>query len=142
MNQSHATQRVSLPTAFEVSERVSGPARVLCLRGELDIATAPTLRHRLAVAIRLRCDIVLDLSECDFMDCQGLHTLLDVHGRLAKQRRCLLLAGVPPVIRRLLAATATDRTFARATTTQVALARLHDPDTTSRAASLCLRAVA
>jgi anti-sigma B factor antagonist len=45
--------------------------------GEIDIATAPTLRAQLAAARAARLTTLLDLSAVTFMDSSGLHVLLD-----------------------------------------------------------------
>jgi anti-anti-sigma factor len=45
--------------------------------GEIDIATAPTLRAQLAAARAARLTTLLDLSAVSFIDSSGLHVLMD-----------------------------------------------------------------
>jgi len=62
---------------FSVNEREHGGVRVLEVKGELDIATAPTLCARLdASRRRRRPRLLVDLSAVDFCDSTGLRALL------------------------------------------------------------------
>jgi anti-sigma B factor antagonist len=66
--------------------------------GALDIATTPQLARTLREShARL---VVLDLRELEFMDCSGVHAIVDA-SRRARQlgRRLLLLRGPPHVDR-------------------------------------------
>lgn len=60
--------------AFEVDVARRGGAEVLTVRGELDIATAPTLADAAAKATADR--LVIDLSGTSFLDSTGLRTLI------------------------------------------------------------------
>lgn len=51
-------------------------------RGELDVAACPRLEHALHAAEATARMVVLDLRELDFMDCAGLHVVLDASARL------------------------------------------------------------
>lgn len=58
---------------------------VVAMGGDLDIATAPTLRRELTTALNAHREVVLDQSGVDFMDCAGLGALVHAHnlaGRL------------------------------------------------------------
>jgi len=62
---------------FSVNEREHGGVRVIEVKGELDIATAPTLCARLdASRTRRRPRLLVDLSAVDFCDSTGLRALL------------------------------------------------------------------
>ena len=65
----------------------SGP--VVVARGELDIATAPSLTAALS-ACDERDDVTVDLRGVAFMDCSGVRCLLEANQR--KQRRLSVIA--------------------------------------------------
>ena len=71
-----------LPQEFGVSiVQVDGHAKVR-VTGELDLATATELRHRLDAVIAAGTgDLDLDLSEVTFLDSSGLVALLEARRR-------------------------------------------------------------
>jgi anti-sigma B factor antagonist len=73
--------------------------------GELDIATAPQLRQTLREAVLRARRVVLDLRELAFMDCAGIHVILDAsnHARQAEGR--LVLVRGPSKVDRVLTLT-------------------------------------
>jgi anti-sigma B factor antagonist len=76
--------------------------RVVRLRGELDVATAPEFER---VLLRLRPPdqrVVLDLSELRFMDSTGLRILLQARRGASEGGWQLALRNVPPNVLRLL----------------------------------------
>ncbi|MET9611966.1 STAS domain-containing protein [Kitasatospora indigofera] len=77
-------------------------AAVVRARGDIDLDTAPALRHRLEAALREHRDVVLDLSQVTFMDCAGLGALLDASDRADRDGRHLVLRPVGPDVLRLL----------------------------------------
>ena len=52
---------------------------LVLVEGGLDISTAHQLAAPTEVAISAGCPLVLDLSECSFMDVSGLRAVLRVH---------------------------------------------------------------
>jgi anti-anti-sigma factor len=62
------------PVPFEVeSEELEDGIRVLTVRGELDMNTAPELEQKLESALAdSTSSIVLDLCECEFIDSTGI----------------------------------------------------------------------
>jgi anti-sigma B factor antagonist len=61
---------------FHVSVEEPSPGRiVIAVAGEIDVSTAPQLERALAEAGAEK-RVVLDLSECQFIDSSGLRTLL------------------------------------------------------------------
>ncbi len=62
------------------------------LTGDLDIATAPQLQETLREAVLHARRVVLDLRELTFMDCAGMHVILDArnHARQAGGQLALL----------------------------------------------------
>jgi anti-sigma B factor antagonist len=75
---------------FSIANERHGELIVLAVRGELDLFTAPELRERLAEHIDgADGDLVVDLSECGFVDASGAHALLGASRRLANRGRRL-----------------------------------------------------
>jgi anti-sigma B factor antagonist len=80
---------------FSCTFEEGGPdAAWVRLAGEVDLATAPQLEQTLREAQRSARLIVLDLRELTFMDCRGVHVILDA-ARDARQvaRRLVLVRG-------------------------------------------------
>jgi anti-anti-sigma factor len=104
------------------------------LRGDLDVATAPALRERLAALLRpdMRL-LILDLSEVGFCDAAGLAVLIGTQRRATPLDIALRLAAPRPQVAKVLHATGLDRglsihstladALARAVTRRVATAR-------------------
>lgn len=73
------------------------------VRGELDLATVPAVRDRLAEALRpCPARLVLDLSGCDFADCQAITLLLQARAQAGRQGTDLVLHRPSGAVRRLL----------------------------------------
>jgi anti-anti-sigma factor len=75
--------------------------------GALDIATTPQLERTLRetqVQARL---VVLDLRELAFMDCSGVHAIVDASIRARRVGRRLLILRGPPNVDRLFSLTET-----------------------------------
>ena len=71
---------------------------------ELDIATLPQLRERLELALSTSpARLVVDLTDCAFLDAQAMNVLLDVHREAWRQGSRLTLRGCSPQCLRLLA---------------------------------------
>lgn len=92
-----------MQTPFAIDISSEADRRLIALRGELDLAHAPSLEE----AVRVACgegtrEIVLDLSEVVFIDSSGLRALLagmslcEEHGR-----RYLLGPELPLAVKRL-----------------------------------------
>ena len=97
---------------FEATEKIVTGVRVVEIRGELDIATSPRVRGLLNEAASDHDrPLVVDLSDCRFIDSTGLATLL--HGTKPAQNGESNVAIVSKggEVRKLLALTAIDRTI-------------------------------
>lgn len=68
---------------FSVQRSDNDGVRYLRLTGELDLATADTLRHALD-GFTDGERVVVDTTELEFIDSTGLHTLVEVRNRLGK----------------------------------------------------------
>jgi stage II sporulation protein AA (anti-sigma F factor antagonist) len=75
--------------------------RVIRLRGELDIESAPDLERVLLRSRLAGQRVVLDLAELKFMDSTGLRVLLRARAAADEGRWEINLRNVPPTIRRL-----------------------------------------
>ena len=65
-----------------ITEEWCGPALVVAVGGEVDLGSAPVLRHVLdAARRRAPRRIVVDLSFVRFLDTAGLAVLIDAHRR-------------------------------------------------------------
>ena len=61
------------PGSFEASTAaLEGGGRVVAVRGELDLGTAPELEGPLEEAIGANEPLLIDLSECEFIDSTGI----------------------------------------------------------------------
>jgi anti-sigma B factor antagonist len=71
--------------------------------GEIDLTTAPALRHALDTASQVATRVVLDFGLVTFIDSSGLAVLLDAykHRRLGHQIS-LCLGGTGKIVRRVL----------------------------------------
>ena len=68
--------------------------------GELDIATTPVLAFTLHESQQLAHLTVLDLREVTFLDCAGVHTIVNASLRARKDgRRLVLVRGRPDIYR-------------------------------------------
>ena len=77
------------------------------LTGELDIATTPQLVRTLRKA-QLRAHlVVLDLRKLTFMDCTGVHAIVNASIRARRVGRRLVLMRGPPNVDRLFRLTGT-----------------------------------
>ncbi|MFE5581600.1 STAS domain-containing protein [Kitasatospora sp. NPDC056531] len=85
---------------------------VVRVGGEIDLATAPRLRCRLAAAFEAHREVVLDLSEVTFMDCSGLGILGQARNQADRCGRRLVLRGVGHPVARLLKLTGLTRRLA------------------------------
>jgi anti-anti-sigma factor len=80
-------------------------AVVVVVQGEIDIATVDSLRARLADACQ--GDATIDLRRVVFLDCLGLHLLLEQHERSTARGWRLDFVQGPPAVRRLFELTGT-----------------------------------
>jgi anti-sigma B factor antagonist len=118
---------MSIPFRVEV-EQLNGSVRSFNLSGELDHATAPELRQPLDAAIKAGVRAVLvDLSDCNFIDSTGLSVLVHAHARLLDDGGRLEICCPDPQVRRLLEITGVDRSFGVHRTRDEALAALAAP---------------
>jgi anti-sigma B factor antagonist len=104
------------PIYLELSLRQEAGVTVVEVSGELDALTAPKLATGLDEVIRRhQGDVVIDLSEADFIDSLGLHTLLNVQRRLSRQLRALTVICGEGMVRRAIELARLDEALSLAT---------------------------
>lgn len=99
-----------------MSLRVSTDERdgyvIVTVTGDVDVTTAPRLRHVLQdLVAEVGRRVVVDLSEVGFFDSTGLSVLIAALQRTRVTGSSLALASAPRPIRRLLRTTGLDRLF-------------------------------
>jgi anti-anti-sigma factor len=118
------------PKPFEVeSEELEHGIRAFTVRGELDMNTAPELERQLDEALAdPDASIMLDLSECEFIDSTGIALIvrawqqLDGNGDGGKGR--LVLCCLNHQVRRLLKITGVESSISMHEQRDAALAEL------------------
>jgi anti-sigma B factor antagonist len=69
--------RTLIPAPFEVNSEEQDGVRVIAVRGELDLNTAPELETPLDDALAAdQSSIVINLSDCEFIDSTGVALLV------------------------------------------------------------------
>jgi anti-anti-sigma factor len=107
---------------FDVrSELLPGGAAVAHVLGELDLATASKLEDALAELAPSADPVVVDLSECTFLDSAGMRVLLSAARGLAGEERSLRVVTADSRILRVLEITAVDTLIAVHPSVQAAL---------------------
>jgi anti-sigma B factor antagonist len=81
--------------------------------GELDIATAPQLARMLRESLSRAQLVVLDLRELSFMDCSGVHAIVDASSWARRAGRQLVVLRGPAHVDRLFALTGNADTVER-----------------------------
>lgn len=88
---------------LEISVETVGDARVLCPKGEIDMARSPVLRKAISDAMKATpAKLLLDLSSVPYMDSSGLATLVEALQNARKGQISLLLCGLTPRVRSIL----------------------------------------
>lgn len=102
--------------AIEPGERVRieteryGESWLVTVAGDIDLHSAPELRDRLAALGDPGVEqVVVDLSECEFLDSMGLGVLLGAKKRMAREGRELHIVVTSPDVRRIFEITMLDR---------------------------------
>lgn len=119
------------PVPFEVeSEDLDAGIRAFTVRGELDMNTAPELERKLGEApVDSATSIMLDLSECEFIDSTGIALIVRTWRRLDRNaggqgEGRLVLCSHNHQVRRLLKITGVDSSISMHDRRDAALAEL------------------
>jgi anti-anti-sigma factor len=105
LTSSTATDHYAAPTPFACTWRGSSGAAWIHVAGELDLLTTPQLRQTLREAQLYAHMVVLDLRALAFMDCSGVHLILNAAADARRAGGRLILARGPAHIDRLFAIT-------------------------------------
>jgi anti-sigma B factor antagonist len=95
---------------FGVRSESTDDLRTVSVMGELDQGTAPELRRLLAEAVgEAPASVLVDLSDCNFIDSTGLSLLVEAKRRLTDEDRRFGVCCPDADVRRLLELTGIDR---------------------------------
>ena len=98
---------------LQLSTRRADGRAVVAVGGEVDLETASQLgEHALNAVREVSPHVALDLAGVTFMDSTGLKVLLSIQRRADLAGGSLVLAGAARSVRRILALTGLDQTFA------------------------------
>jgi len=98
--------------SIDIKAEHDGDALIFRLRGSLDIATSPSVRAALSEAAdNGKHDIIVDLTELQFIDSTGLGALIGAHRRAVENKGRVCLVAREGVILRLLNITGLIRVF-------------------------------
>jgi anti-sigma B factor antagonist len=105
-----ATIRTPMDLELETSER--GEARVLSLRGEIDVYTAPRLRQAIVDLVEEGVhDIVVDMEQVDFLDSTGLGVLVEGLKRVRSDQGDLAIVATQDKILKIFDITGLNKAF-------------------------------
>jgi anti-sigma B factor antagonist len=100
------------PFSLEEEPLDDQAGRVIVVRGELDLFTAPELRERLHEHVERRGeDLVVDLSGCAFVDASGCQALLSAARRLQARGAQLAIVSPEPANARVFTVMGLDELF-------------------------------
>ena len=94
------------PTEDGLSVEVDGNR--LLVRGEIDASTAPILGRALDT---IDGDVILDLSETDFVDSSGLRVLVQYHQAFAARDASMVIADPSSPVERVFELSSLDEFF-------------------------------
>jgi len=104
-------EKETLPP-LTVTEETIADALVLHAQGRLTIEDVRGLKRSLEPAWRAGITrIVLDLSECPYVDSSGIALLVDTLNRSRKEKKTFALAGPGPQVQSVLQLTKLDKIF-------------------------------
>jgi anti-anti-sigma factor len=75
-------------------------ATVVCLKGEIDISTAPILESRLTAALDRGGHVIVDMKQVRYIDASLYRVLARVRERPRTRPQRLVLAGLTPSIQK------------------------------------------
>ncbi len=93
---------------FRVEAEDDAGLNTVSVFGELDQATAPELRSALTAAFGAGGAVLVDLSDCDFIDSTGLSLLVEAKRKMAEDERQFGVCCPDADVRRLLTLTGID----------------------------------
>ncbi len=110
---------------FKVSAESNSAIHTVSVAGELDQSTAPELRSALSSAVgEAHNGVLVDLSDCNFIDSTGLSLLVEMKRRLTEDDRRFGVCCPDADVRRLLELTGIDKAVGLFDTRDEAVAAL------------------
>jgi anti-sigma B factor antagonist len=107
---SQQTQALDPGTRMQIRTERIGDSWMVTVVGDADLHSAPDLRDRLAsLGDTGAKHVVVDLSECGFLDSMGLGVLLGAKKRMERDGRALHVVVSAPDVRRIFEITMLDR---------------------------------
>jgi anti-sigma B factor antagonist len=107
---------------FDASEETTDRYSMVTVTGEVDVATAPSLRSQLDQAIdRGRPLVVVDLRAVTFIDSTGLGVLIRASRRVDERHGALRLVVAEPRILKLFEITGLTELFSISSTPELAV---------------------
>lgn len=99
MSSSPATHPCAYPAFVCTSSTggAEGPDHIR-LHGELDLATTPEVSRALSAVLHMEHDTTVDLRGLLFMDCAGVHALVDATAAARRASRHVLIIPAPPLV--------------------------------------------
>jgi anti-sigma B factor antagonist len=92
-----------------VTHRSEDGVSVITVTGEIDIATAPTLREHVAQVVETSgSDLIIDLSAVDFIDSTGLGVIVGAYKKVGEREGSLSVVSGQELVRRLFSITGLD----------------------------------
>jgi anti-sigma B factor antagonist len=118
---------MTAPFRVEIQD-LDGNVRVASVTGELDMAAVPKLEQTLSPVVEEGLgSLLIDLSDCEFMDSSGLASLVAARERLtATDGREFAVCCPDSQVRRLLQITGLDEAMSLTDSRDEALAALRD----------------
>ena len=100
------------PQPFQCQVSFVEDRAVVTARGEIDLATAPSLLREIRACLSLRVvGVIVDFADVTFIDSAGVHTLLTAHREAAERGVTFSVASLPPQPRRVLEVTGFAESF-------------------------------
>jgi anti-sigma B factor antagonist len=99
-----------MPSLFKIEQQELNPhASEIEVKGELDLAVMDQLEAAIAQAEAEGRNLLVNLSDCGFIDSSGLATIVRAHQRFAENGKVLLICCPEAQVERILKLTGLDR---------------------------------
>jgi anti-sigma B factor antagonist len=106
------TQRGAVPEFETRTERLADSRYVVSVAGEIDLFTGPPFRAAVFAALDAGAGtLIVDLSECSFMDSTGISILVGANERLNHSAKPLAVVTDDPNVHKVLQITGVDTMF-------------------------------
>lgn len=100
------------PRNLEIESQQAGAARIVRLRGEIDLRSSPLLRdHLLELSERREPHVVIDLTDVVYIDSSGVGTMVEFKRRTDRTGGRIALVGLQPRVRSVFEVTRLDKFF-------------------------------